>query len=420
MQPYDSVPAPQNAFVDPRVSSNARYWVTAVNRYGMESPFSRRVRAQTTTHPTRDVLVILGTTWSVHDWVETDSLFAYYDRLLAGYDYDLFSWPDTNQDVHSNRMIYNVNWEDLARYRLIIVEELPYSAIATDRAELAYQTLTKIVGSGRDLAYFGTPSGTGNLLLTYNVNLTRFDSTSFIPRIFAIDSIAMRTWSASYETYGVLDTLAGFNAAIPVEPGLPEVTFDGAAIRTNDFIENLFSRGGYLPLTPALFAGDQAEILYTYGSAFPESSELAGLPVGIRVRHPNANVYVCGFHLWAMKTDDARDLLDYVLDHQTPDTALTPYFLPQSTILRQNFPNPFNPSTTIRFELLDRDHVTLDVFDILGRKTTTLLDQICSPGPHELVWDGRTSSGGRAASGVYFYRLRTGQGTFARKMLLLK
>jgi len=420
MQPYDSVPAPQNAFVDRRLSSDAHYWITAVNRYGMESAFSRRIRTQVSVPPTRDVLVILGTTWSVHDWVETDSLFAYYDRLLAGYDYDLYSWPDTNQDVHLTRMIYDVNWADLARYRLIVVEELPYSAIATDLAESPYHTLTKIINSGRDLVYFGTPAGANNLLLNYETDLTRFDSTSFVSRLLGIDSMAMRTWSGSYETYGVLDSLAGFNAAIPIEQGLPPLAFDGAADRTNEFIENLFSRGGYLPLTPAFFPGEQAEIIYTYGSAFPESSELAGLPVGIRVSHTNANVYVCGFHLWAMDMSDARNLINYVLNHQTPDTALTPYFLPQSTILHQNFPNPFNPSTTIRFEVPARNHVTLEVFDILGRKTTTLLDRTCPPGPHELVWNGRTSSGGRAASGVYFYRLRSGRETFARKMLLLK
>ncbi|MFA4839399.1 MAG: carboxypeptidase regulatory-like domain-containing protein [Bacteroidales bacterium] len=70
--------------------------------------------------------------------------------------------------------------------------------------------------------------------------------------------------------------------------------------------------------------------------------------------------------------------------------------------LEQNYPNPFNPTTTIRFALLKREHVTLRVFDVLGREVATLVNKELNPGEHSVVYDAR-----RLSSGVYFYRLTT-------------
>jgi hypothetical protein len=75
--------------------------------------------------------------------------------------------------------------------------------------------------------------------------------------------------------------------------------------------------------------------------------------------------------------------------------------LPSNYTLGQNFPNPFNPNTTISYQLSALSHVTLEVFDLLGRKVSTLVDATQSPGRHIVKWDGSSLS-----SGVYFYRLR--------------
>ena len=96
--------------------------------------------------------------------------------------------------------------------------------------------------------------------------------------------------------------------------------------------------------------------------------------------------------------------------------------LPTSFVLRQNYPNPFNPSTTIAFTLDGggEERVTLDLFNILGRHVTTLVDAVLPPGEHRAVWDGTDRFGRPAATGVYLYRLRVGAETETRKMLLLK
>ena len=90
------------------------------------------------------------------------------------------------------------------------------------------------------------------------------------------------------------------------------------------------------------------------------------------------------------------------------------------SLLEPNFPNPFNPSTTIAFEVPAPTHVNLSVINSLGRKVKVLLDKRLEAGNHEAVWDGRDYQGERVASGIYFYRLTTDTANETRKMVLLK
>jgi hypothetical protein len=94
--------------------------------------------------------------------------------------------------------------------------------------------------------------------------------------------------------------------------------------------------------------------------------------------------------------------------------------VPLEYALRQNVPNPFNPTTEIAFSLAVESRVKLEVFNITGQKVATLLDERMTAGNHTVTWNGRASSGEPAASGVYFYRITAGNFTESRKMLLLK
>jgi len=88
--------------------------------------------------------------------------------------------------------------------------------------------------------------------------------------------------------------------------------------------------------------------------------------------------------------------------------------------LYQNHPNPFNPQTTIRFDLPRAAQVSVRIYDVRGQLVNRLVDRTFPPGVHSVVWDGATSTGGRAASGVYFYELKTTGFRDVKKMLLLK
>jgi len=94
--------------------------------------------------------------------------------------------------------------------------------------------------------------------------------------------------------------------------------------------------------------------------------------------------------------------------------------LPRQLAL-ENYPNPFNPSTTIRYSLPKAENVTLQVFDVGGRLVRTLVRGVKKPaGAFEVQWNGTDAAGRPVASGVYFYRLTAGTETLTHKAVLLK
>jgi hypothetical protein len=95
--------------------------------------------------------------------------------------------------------------------------------------------------------------------------------------------------------------------------------------------------------------------------------------------------------------------------------------IPTAYELSQNFPNPFNPATTIRYGLPQAEKVTLKVYNLLGAEVATLVnDEQKKAGYHAAIWDGRNQNGGLAASGIYIYRLHAGGVTMTKKMVLAK
>ena len=86
----------------------------------------------------------------------------------------------------------------------------------------------------------------------------------------------------------------------------------------------------------------------------------------------------------------------------------------------RNCPNPFNPATMISFTLPASSHVNLSIYDVSGRLVSTLVDHTMNEGTHDITWNGRGVNGVQAASGIYFYRLRTDREILTRKMILLR
>jgi fibronectin type 3 domain-containing protein len=93
---------------------------------------------------------------------------------------------------------------------------------------------------------------------------------------------------------------------------------------------------------------------------------------------------------------------------------------PHEFTLTQNFPNPFNPATTIRYELPEQANVVLKVYNMLGQEVVILVNETQQAGYHTILWNGQSSAGHSVASGLYIYRLEAGAFARARKMLLIK
>jgi hypothetical protein len=101
--------------------------------------------------------------------------------------------------------------------------------------------------------------------------------------------------------------------------------------------------------------------------------------------------------------------LEYAVDVDQPVT------IPYTTFLQENYPNPFNASTTIEYGLSSPRHVSIDIYDLLGRKVQTLVDEDKPAGLYRAIWQSDD-----LPSGVYFCKINAGEFTKTRKMMLLK
>jgi hypothetical protein len=172
---------------------------------------------------------------------------------------------------------------------------------------------------------------------------------------------------------------------------------------------------GYVGIMSVYYNNNGYNKIYTYNSLADSWIELIpdGLPGNIWVGIKTALVsrrqgggdpgYVYAF-------DPQREITG-IDDHEQAGN----YALPAIYALNQNYPNPFNAGTVIRYELPQQSHVIIEIYDILGRKVTTLTDDLQPPGYHQVIWNAENVS-----SGVYFYKLQAGNYSETKKMTLVK
>jgi len=166
------------------------------------------------------------------------------------------------------------------------------------------------------------------------------------------------------------------------------------------------------------------------GQRFQNFTQIMGENFQIKItdnspfHHPyaqllNDRIYV----LWEEDRAEGtgEDIWASILDFSTPVSIVKrENRFPDDFYLFPNYPNPFNPVTTIRFSLPVNSKVILNVYDINGRKIRTLLNQKKAAGFYEIKWDGKNDQGANVASGLYLYQLKTSGKVLSRKMLLLR
>ncbi|OPX26235.1 MAG: hypothetical protein B1H06_05975 [Candidatus Cloacimonas sp. 4484_143] len=111
---------------------------------------------------------------------------------------------------------------------------------------------------------------------------------------------------------------------------------------------------------------------------------------------------------------------EYSNDAEITITGAGGELIPLVTELEGNFPNPFNPTTTIKFGLNEPALVTLEVYNIRGEKVRTLVDSELEAKYHTVHWNGEDGSGKNVSSGVYFYKMKAGSYTSTKKMIMMK
>ena len=92
--------------------------------------------------------------------------------------------------------------------------------------------------------------------------------------------------------------------------------------------------------------------------------------------------------------------------------------LPSEFTLSNNYPNPFNPSTTIEYEIPKAAYVKLEIYNSIGELITTLENSFQNPGKYNVQWNGKNSKGEEVSSGIYFYRMSSNGLTLVKKMIM--
>jgi hypothetical protein len=148
----------------------------------------------------------------------------------------------------------------------------------------------------------------------------------------------------------------------------------------------------------------------------PSPAEIVHSTIGTGWMDPNYD----GWNVYYKIT--ALDISGNESDPASPGTAtaVTEQTIPKTFVLHQNVPNPFNPMTTIAFELPGRANVRLAIYDVSGRLVRALIDADMAPGHKSVQWNGLDAGGREVASGVYFYRLESAAFNQSRKMVLLR
>lgn len=168
-----------------------------------------------------------------------------------------------------------------------------------------------------------------------------------------------------------------------------------------------FGNGFEIVIHTFVDSGFHLPILLPYSRSFM----LGKLPAG------NYSVHAQSF--WNYGPFDATDTSFVVEDPTRVEENWGGLNRPLTTALHQNHPNPFNPSTTILYELPRASQVEIAVFDLLGKRIRTLVQERQQAGQHRLLWDGRDERGADVPSGVYLYRLHAGEFMQTRKMILM-
>ena len=179
---------------------------------------------------------------------------------------------------------------------------------------------------------------------------------------------------------------------------------------------------GYVTLDGEPVAGAEVRV-YIIGtdeffSVFTDENGFYSLGV------PNGDYTVCVF-IWEYHLVDCGETFveDFAaaMDFEFGTVDVSPTaLLPERFSLYQNHPNPFNPVTTIRYDVPEWSQVRLTVFDLLGKEVKTLVDGTQPAGFHRVTWDGRNHVGQEVATGVYIYQLKTGEFVATKRLILLK
>ena len=178
--------------------------------------------------------------------------------------------------------------------------------------------------------------------------------------------------------------------------------------------------GNYTGITKSgsnYFLSHWGNTIYMYNEDLSEITVLINTnlnnPVGLYYNEPIDEFLVCNYYYNGNGNLQFYHISSLVSIQENS-------IIPEFGYLHQNFPNPFNPTTSIAFDLPQEGNVRIDVFNIKGQKVKILTEREFSAGYHKLVWNGKNSNNESVGSGIYFYKFTNASQIITKKMILLK
>ncbi|MCU0343706.1 MAG: M20/M25/M40 family metallo-hydrolase [Ignavibacterium sp.] len=376
-------------FTDTSPASSIYYYykVKAVDNQSNESNESSVVSSRAVTLDKGILLVDETVDGSGTNLSPSDQMVdEFYDQILEGYYH-------TDYDIAAEGML---NLAVIAPYSTIIWAGDDYGNYPATSQIL--NTVKQYLSLGGNIIYSGYRPA--RLFGGINNNGQIFQPGSFMFDYLKIDS-------SYYVNAG------RFKSASSLFEQYPEIFIDSSKVHP--------SLNNHLIGVESIFPNEQGTSIYKYETDYDSTSNqglLKGKPVSVEYIGSDYKTIILSFPLYFSRIEQAQSLMNYMLVSRIGEiTDIEENLInrPTEYIIEQNYPNPFNPTTKIRFSVKEKSDVKLIVYDILGRKVISLIDEEKTPGNYEVFWDASNLS-----SGVYLYTIKAGSFVQTRKMLLMK
>jgi hypothetical protein len=401
-------------FVDSTVQSGVEYYyytLTAVDTSGNESEMSDEAESYVISFD-QGILLVDMTLGTTSNGVESDSVNAFYQRALEEYDY-------TSMDRSSEYGDPLLTLQDLSSYPIVIVHSEDEMAYYSLNKYLTYPVLKQYLDAGGALLIEGRKNLSGGSSIA-GPQFLNFLPGDFRRDYLNIDSAYIPFWNSSLP-YRTEEFIGADRTA--QKDGYPE-TVQLDTFRVNHAYDPWeVDLDGKLPGVGYFSPLDGSEVIYTFLSAY-DTSASDGKPVALKHLTDDFAVIYFDFPLYFVKEDIATQILHQAISDLRTFTHVERgdegVKVPASFSLQQNYPNPFNSETVIEYFLSKQSSVKITIYNILGQRVKTLLDQKETAGYKKVIWDGKNEKGRAVSSGIYFYRMETEKFAQTKKMLLLK
>ncbi|MCE5251877.1 T9SS type A sorting domain-containing protein [bacterium] len=353
--------------------------------------------------------------WDGFSWSPLGLGFNRFVYALTVYDGNLIAGGFLTRSGESNTTRYIAMWDGSSWLPLGSGMDESVSALVVYNGKLIAGgefTTAGEVEANRIAAWDGSlwsPLGPGlnghiNVLTVYDGNLV---AGGYFTAAGEIETNGIALWDGS--SWSSLDSgmRGGFDPNVPYDPYVWALTvYDGNLIAGGGF--NI--AGGYFVNNIASWNGS---------SWSPLGSGVGGeIDPYVKVLSVYDNDLIVG----GLFTRAGGKIAPYIARWTKKDsiTDIEQSSLPSKVKLSQNHPNPFNPATTIVYDVPSQSHVIVTLYNVLGQPVRTLVDDVQQPGSYRVTWDGTDQFGAPVSMGVYFYRLQAGDYSETKKMLLLK